>query len=158
MNILAVFKHLPFLPKIAKHDVTKVQFSQKFIDGFFWNLCGRCQIDAGEGTESFASISAAVFFFSCRENPAGGRHCPPPRGVRVNRLFIWFPLRLTIFSPDSVLIRDTSDRTKNDMQFGSSSLYRTFQRVKRHTQSLFLKRSLKTYIEMQIGDRKRNYD
>ena len=62
LKILAAFQHLPFfLPKMAKHDVTKTQFSQKFLDRIFWAFGGRRQIDAGEGTKSFASISAAGF-------------------------------------------------------------------------------------------------
>ena len=40
LNILAAFKHLLFfLPKMAKHDVTKTPLFQKLLDGFFWN-CG----------------------------------------------------------------------------------------------------------------------
>ena len=58
--ILAAFKHLPFLPKMWKHAVTKTPFSQKFLVVFFWNFDGRRQVDAGEGTKSFASISVAV--------------------------------------------------------------------------------------------------
>ena len=46
-----------FWPKMAKNDVTKTPFAEKFLDGFFWNFDGRRQIHAGEGIESFASIS-----------------------------------------------------------------------------------------------------
>ena len=64
---------------MAKHDITKTPFSQKLLNGFFWNFGGRRQIDAGDGTESFASMSDAVL--SYRENPAGGgAYLPPPAG------------------------------------------------------------------------------
>ena len=63
---------------MATYDVTKTSFSQKKIDGFFWNVDGRRQIDVGEGTVSFASFSA--LFLSYRENPAGGNIPPPPAG------------------------------------------------------------------------------
>ena len=46
---------------MAKHDVTKTPFSQKFLRGFFQNFGRKRQIDAGEGTVSFTSISVAVF-------------------------------------------------------------------------------------------------
>ena len=66
---------------MAKHDVNKMPFSKKKIDGFVWNVDGRRQIDAGEGTESFALISAAVFF-RYWENPAGvGIRLPPAQRV-----------------------------------------------------------------------------
>ena len=61
---------------MAKHDVTKTQFSQKILDGFFGNFGGRRQIDAGEGTESFASISAAVFELSRTAGRGGGNSAP----------------------------------------------------------------------------------
>ena len=35
LNILAAFKHLPFLPKMAKHDVTKMPLSHSIIDEYF---------------------------------------------------------------------------------------------------------------------------
>ena len=63
---------------MAKHDVDKTPFSQKIIDGFFWNFGGRRQIDAGEDIESFASISAAVLELS-RKFSMGGDIRPPPR-------------------------------------------------------------------------------
>ena len=69
---------------MAKRDVTKAPFSQKSLDGFFWNFIGRHQIDAGEGTKRFKSISAAVL--SYRENPAGWGDIrpPPPAGRGLN--------------------------------------------------------------------------
>ena len=62
---------------MAKHDVTKTPFSQKFPNRFFWNFGGRRQIDAEEGAESFVSISAAVFELS-RKSGRGGQYLPPP--------------------------------------------------------------------------------
>ena len=50
-----------FSPKMAKHDVTKTPFSQKKYRRIFVKFNGRRQINADEGTECFASISAAVF-------------------------------------------------------------------------------------------------
>ena len=69
-----------FLPKIAKHDVTKTPFSHKFLDGFFSNIGARRQIDAEEGTESFVSISAAVFELSRKSGRGGDIRTPPPAG------------------------------------------------------------------------------
>ena len=77
LNILAAFKHsLILLPKMAKHDFTTTPFSQKFIDGIFWNFGGRRQINVEKGTESFASISAAVFELSRKSGR--GWYSPPP--------------------------------------------------------------------------------
>ena len=85
MNILTAFKRLPFLPKMAKHDVIKTPFSQKIINGFFLNFGGGRQINVKAAvTESFTSISATVYELS--KNPAGGgRICPPPPARRVLR-------------------------------------------------------------------------
>ena len=66
---------------MAKHDVTKTSFSQKFIDGFFKNFDGDCQIDAGEDTESFTLISAAVLELS-RKSGMGGGDIRPRSGAR----------------------------------------------------------------------------
>ena len=68
---------------MAKRDVTKTQFSEKFNAGLFWNFDDRRQIDAEEGTKSFASISAAVFELS-RKSGRGGGDIPPSSGARVN--------------------------------------------------------------------------
>ena len=65
-----------FLPKMAKHDVTKTQFSQTILDGFSRYFGGRRQIGAGEGTGSFASISVAVFELLRKFDR--GRNSPPP--------------------------------------------------------------------------------
>ena len=76
---------------MMKHDVTKTPFSHKFIDGFFWSFGGRRHIDAGEGIESFASISAAVIELS-RKSGREGRNSPPPppSGASVNGLLeLW---------------------------------------------------------------------
>ena len=67
-----------FLPKMAKHDVTKTQFSRKILDWIFWTFGGNRQIDAGEGTVLKVSRRYLPPVFSYRENPAGGRICPPP--------------------------------------------------------------------------------
>ena len=64
LYILETFKHVSFALKMAKHDVIKTPFPQEFLPGYFWNLDTRRQIEAGWGTESFASISAAVFDLS----------------------------------------------------------------------------------------------
>ena len=78
-----------FWPKMAKHDVNKSHFPKKILDGFFWNFGGRRQIDAGEGTESFASISAAVFELSRKSGRGGGNICPPAgRGLMRRRIDI----------------------------------------------------------------------
>ena len=71
-----------FWPKRAKHDVIKTPLSQKFLHGFFWNFIGRRQIDAVEGTESFASISAAVLDLS-RKFGRGTESAPPLQRARV---------------------------------------------------------------------------
>ena len=63
-------------------DVTKTSFSQKLLNGFFRNFGRRRQIEAGEGTESFASVSADVFDIS-RKVGRGGRFSPPSQ-ARVN--------------------------------------------------------------------------
>ena len=63
---------------MAKHDVTKTQFSQKFLGWFFWNFSGGRQIDAGEGTERFVSISVAVFELS-RKSGMEGNISPAPQ-------------------------------------------------------------------------------
>ena len=76
-----------FLTKMAKHDVTKTPFSQNS-RRIFRNFGGRRQFDAGEGTESFASISAAVFELS-RKSGRGGAIFAPPPAVRV--LSNWLP-------------------------------------------------------------------
>ena len=72
---------------MAKYGVTKTPFPQKFLDGFLWNFGGRRQIDAEEGTESFASISGAVFELPRKSAGEGGgvRICspPPPAAGRV---------------------------------------------------------------------------
>ena len=50
LHILEAFKHLPFLPKMARHALIKTPFSKKNILSwliFFWNFGGRRQIDAG---------------------------------------------------------------------------------------------------------------
>ena len=48
LYILESFIHLSlFQPKCREHDVTKTRFSQKFLDGFFWNFGRRRQIDDG---------------------------------------------------------------------------------------------------------------
>ena len=44
---------------MAKHDVTETSFKNS--DGFLCDFDGRRQVDAGLGTESFVSISDAVF-------------------------------------------------------------------------------------------------
>ena len=67
---------------MAKHDVTKMPFSQIFLDGFFLNCGGRRQIVAEEGTRSLALISAAVFELS-RKSGRGGAIFAPPSGARV---------------------------------------------------------------------------
>ena len=64
-----------------EYDVTKMQFSQKIIYGFFRNFAERRQIDAREGTNSFASISGVVFELSRKSGSAGGG--PPISGARV---------------------------------------------------------------------------
>ena len=48
------------------------------MDDFFWNYDGRRQIDEGEGTEGFESISAAVFELS-RISGKGAESTPPPQ-------------------------------------------------------------------------------
>ena len=70
---------------MAKYGVTKTPFPQKFLDGFLWNFGGRRQIDAEEGTESFASISGAVFELPRKSAGEGGQNLftPPPAAVRV---------------------------------------------------------------------------
>ena len=66
-----------FWRKIVKHDVTKTQFSQKCLDECFWKFGYIRHINAGEGTDSFASISAAVFELS-RKPGRGAEFAPPP--------------------------------------------------------------------------------
>ena len=68
-----------FLPKMAKHNVTKTPFSQKFLNGCFWNFCGRREIDAWEGTETFVSVSDAVFELS-RKTGRGWAESAPQVG------------------------------------------------------------------------------
>ena len=63
---------------MAKHDVTKMSFTQKFLDGCFRNYGGRRQIDVGEGSESIASIFAAVFELS-RKSARGAIFAPSPQ-------------------------------------------------------------------------------
>ena len=85
MHILAAVKHLPFFPpKMEKHDVTKEPFSQKKISKDFVNFNGRRQINADEGTECFAPISAAVFGL-LRKSGRGTESVPPAHCVQ-NRL------------------------------------------------------------------------
>ena len=84
---------------MAKHDVTKTPFSLKNLDGYLWNFGDRRQIDAGEGTKSFAPISAAVFELSRKSSRGGGRICLP-RGLRVKKWQIF-----AIFSAKKVIYR-----------------------------------------------------
>ena len=61
---------------MAKHDVTKTQFSKEVLDTFSVNFDGRRRVDVEEDTESFATIYAAVFELS---RQFGGRqNLPPP--------------------------------------------------------------------------------
>ena len=52
-----------------------------------------CQIDAGEGTESFVCISAAVFELS-RKSGRGGISPPPLAGLGLTGYFIMLHLRV----------------------------------------------------------------
>ena len=61
-------------------------FSKSYPRIFFWNFGDRLQIDAEEGTERFASISAAVFKL-WRKSGRGGQNLPPPSGARVKMKF-----------------------------------------------------------------------
>ena len=70
---------------MAKHDVTNTPFFRIILDGVFWNFGGRRQIDGGEGTESFALITAAVFELSRKSGRVGGNICPPS-GARVKEV------------------------------------------------------------------------
>ena len=51
-------------------------FSQQFQDRIFWHFSGSRQIDAEEGSESWASISAAIVEPS-RKFDRGSRTCSP---------------------------------------------------------------------------------
>ena len=70
-----------FWPKVAEHDVTKTPFSlkKKNLNRFSRHSDGRRQIDVGEGTESFVSISAAVFELSRKSGRGGGQNVSPQR-------------------------------------------------------------------------------
>ena len=59
---------------MTKHDVTKTPFPKKKINEFFWDFGCRRQIDAGEGTESFAG------------GGAGAESALPPSGENVYQL------------------------------------------------------------------------
>ena len=62
LNNLAAFKHLPFSdPKLLNMTSLKRHFVKNISTDFSVFFCGNRQIDVGKGTESFASISAAVF-------------------------------------------------------------------------------------------------
>ena len=52
------------------------------MNGFFWNSDGRRQIDAGEGTEIFVSISAAIFELSRKSSKGGAEFALPRSGAR----------------------------------------------------------------------------
>ena len=79
LNILPVSKHLLFfLPQMVKHDVNKSIFFKKILVRCFWNFGGRRQINAKEGTESFASISAQ---FELSRKSGRGRNSSPQRGA-----------------------------------------------------------------------------
>ena len=99
MHILETCKHLLlFLPKIADQDVTKTVFS-KISQRISLKFGGRHQIDAGEGTESLASMSAAVFDLS-RKVGRGAFVAPPPSQARVKRYsFVTWPV---ISEPKSI--------------------------------------------------------
>ena len=89
-----------FLPKIADQDVTKTPFSQKFSQWISLKFGGRHQIDAGERTESFASISAAVFDLSRKVGWGGAFFAPPPSQAGVKRYsFVTWPV---ILKPKSI--------------------------------------------------------
>ena len=66
-----------FWPNIAEHDVTKTQFKKKSRQIFlkFW-----CQTPTwcSRSTESFVSISAAVFELSRKSGRGGGEKLPTP--------------------------------------------------------------------------------
>ena len=73
---------------MAIHYVTKTHFLQNFISLFIvfiylfiyllYLFSGRRQIDAAEGTESFASIPAAVFELSIKSGKGQNSPRPPP--------------------------------------------------------------------------------
>ena len=83
LNILAAFKHLLiFLPKIAKHYVTKTPFSQKIsppifltfwwqTSNWFWGRYWKFRVD--------------IFcrFWAIEKIRQEGNICPPPSGARV---------------------------------------------------------------------------
>ena len=83
LKILAAFQHLHFLPKMAKHDVAKTPFSQKNLDRFFSEIL-MADVKLMLGRVLKVSRRYLPPVFSYRENPAGGRICPPPSGARVN--------------------------------------------------------------------------
>ena len=60
--------------------MTKRHFLKNFSTDFSGILVARRQIDAGEGTESLASMSDAVFELSRKFGRGGDNICPPPAG------------------------------------------------------------------------------
>ena len=84
LNILAAFKHFPFFSPNWRNMTSLKGHFLKSLSTDFSISCERCQLDAEKGTESFLSISVAVFELS-RKFSRGAEFPPPPAGRVLNR-------------------------------------------------------------------------